>query len=128
MQTKGMAEAAALTHLVALYNELSRPSANKLCLATQERGIPLTRARAREFTKTDEGTQAYAPGPKFCGQVVVGTINKRWAADLVDQKANEAPTAKTPSSWCRTSVRESCTPRCCRRRARGRSRLRSRRC
>lgn len=82
-----MAEDAALARLTALYNDLSRPSANKLYLAAQERGVPLTRAQAREFTKTDEGAQTFAPGPKFGGKVVVGAINERWAADIVDQKA-----------------------------------------
>ena len=73
--------------LVDLYNELSRPSANKLYLAAKERGIPLTQARAREFTKNDEGGQAYAPGPNFGGKVVASSINERWAADIIDQKA-----------------------------------------
>ena len=82
-----MDRGAAFLRLLTLYNELSRPNANKLYLAAQERGVPLTRAQAQEVAKTDEGAQTYAPGPKFGGKVVAGAINERWAADIVDQKA-----------------------------------------
>ena len=74
--------------ILALYEEIGKPGANKLYLAAKERRIPLSQAKAREFIKTDESAQTYAPAPHFGGKVVSSSVNDRWAADLIDQKAN----------------------------------------
>jgi hypothetical protein len=71
-----------------LFEDLNRPSASKLFLAAVERGIPLTLPQARQLVATDDVRQEFAPAPKFGGKIVAGALNERWAADLVDQKAN----------------------------------------
>jgi hypothetical protein len=78
-----------------LFEDLNRPSANKLFLAAVERGIPLTLPQARQLVATDEVRQELAPGPKFRGKIVSGALNERWAADLVDQKANRGKGGET---------------------------------
>lgn len=78
-----------------LFLELSRPSAEVLALAAQERGIPLSRANARALVLTDNATQEFAPPPKFGGKIVASQINQRWAADLMDQKAKRGRNGET---------------------------------
>jgi len=78
-----------------LFEELNRPGANKLFLAATERGIPLTRPQARQLVATDDARQEFAPGLKFGGKIVSGALNQRWAADLVDQKANRGKDGET---------------------------------
>ena len=78
-----------------LFEELNRPSASKLFLAAVERGIPLTLPQARRFVATDDVRQEFAPAPKFKGKIVSGSLNERWAADLVDQKANRGSGGET---------------------------------
>ncbi len=78
-----------------LYVDLNRPSANKLFFAALERGIPLTLPQARQLLATDDVRQEFAPGPKFGGKIVSGALNERWAADLVDQKANRGSSGET---------------------------------
>ena len=78
-----------------LFEELNRPSANKLFLAAVERGIPLTLTQARQVVSTDDVRQEFAPGPKFRGKIVSGALNERWAADIVDQKANRGSGGET---------------------------------
>jgi hypothetical protein len=78
-----------------LFEDLNRPSANKLFLAAVERGIPLTLPQARQLLVTDDVRQEFAPGPKFGGKIVSGALNERWAADLVDQKANRGSKGET---------------------------------
>eukprot|EP00973_Karenia_brevis_P026756 3692013-Karenia_brevis.AAC.2 len=52
-----------------LFEDLNRPSANKLFLAAVERGIPLTLSQARQFIATDDVRQEFAPAPKFRGKI-----------------------------------------------------------
>jgi hypothetical protein len=78
-----------------LFEDLNRPSANKLFFAALERGIPLTLSQARQMLATDDVRQEFAPGPKFKGKIVSGSLNERWAADLVDQKANRGKGGET---------------------------------
>ena len=72
----------------ALYEEIGKPGVNKLYLAAKERSIPLSQAKAREFTRTDERAQTYGPAPSVGGKVVSSSVNDRGAADLIDQQAN----------------------------------------
>lgn len=67
---------------------LGVPGTHKLFLAARERGITLTQAKARSFTKTSGGAQTYATAPTLGSNMLAASINDRRAADLVGQKAN----------------------------------------
>ena len=70
--------------LQALSLELGQPSANKLYLTAQSRGLDVTRDLVNALVKQQSGRQILAARPKYEGKIVATKVNDRWAADLID--------------------------------------------
>ena len=76
--------------LDALSRELGHPSANKLYLTAQSRGLDVSRDVVNAYVKQQSGRQILAARPKYEGKIVATKVNDRWAADLIDYAEREA--------------------------------------
>ena len=76
--------------LQALSLELGQPSANKLYLTAQSRGLDVTRDLVNALVKQQSGRQILAARPKYEGKIVATKVNDRWAADLIDYAERQA--------------------------------------
>ena len=70
--------------VVALYKELSYPSAAKFKAALTKRGIDVPDAFVRQIASEQGSRQLYAPPPKFTGKVTATNVDDRWAGDVID--------------------------------------------
>ena len=76
--------------LGALSLELGHPSANKLYLTAQSRGLGVSRDVVNAYVKQQSGRQILAAQPKYEGKIVAIKVNDRWAADLIDYAERQA--------------------------------------
>ena len=76
-----------LAELRLIWQGAGRPSAAKLRIAAQKRGLDITLKKATEFLKQQPVNQIFAPPPKSDGKITSPELNSRLQVDLLDFKA-----------------------------------------
>ena len=74
----------AIEQIRKVFNELNRPSKNRLATALKARGIPYDTKTLNEVVGESPQKQLDAPAYQYKGKIASPDVNARWAIDTID--------------------------------------------